>query len=133
MRYILLFVCFVYINAQDISVLLSKIDYLTKQTSQNFQDIKVNYDPFVQSKKIVQKKKNLKKMVRLSTKQTFSLVTIFNDRAFINSKWYKKGDTIYGYKIVDIGDDKVLLSKESKLKYLRIKKINNLLKVEKRK
>ena len=114
-------------------MLLSKIDYLAEQTSRSFQDIKVNYDPFAQTKNIIQKKKNLKKTVRLSTKKTFSLVTIFNDRAFINSKWYKKGDTIYGYKIVDIGGDKVLLSKESKFKYLRIKKINNLLKVEKHK
>ena len=134
MRYILVIMLFISANAGDISILLSKIDYLKSETSKSFKEIKLNYDPFIQTKKIFIKKRDLKVATKPSPKITpLTLITILNDRAFINSKWYKKGDKLYGYKIVYIGDDKVILKKESKIKYLQIKKTKNILKVEKRK
>ncbi len=134
MRYILLLLLFISANAWDISTLLSKIDYLRSETSKSFKEIEPSYDPFMQTKKIFIKKRDLKVATKPSAKITpLTLITILNDRAFINSKWYKKGDKLYGYKIVYIGDDKVVLKKDNKVKYLQIKKIKNLLKVEKQK
>lgn len=135
MRYILLLILFISANAGDISTLLSKINYLKSLTSKGFKEIDIKYDPFMQTKKIFVKKKNSKKEVVKSSinKVSLTLITILNGRAFINSKWYKKGDKLNGYKIVYIGNDKVMLKKESRVKYLQIEKTKNILKVEKHK
>lgn len=133
MRYILLSILFVYADARDISSLMSKIDYLKSETLKSFKEIKVDYDPFAQAKKIFIKEKKIKTVVKQSLKTSLTLVTVLNDKAFINSKWYKKNDKLYGYKIVYIGNDKVMLRKQNKIKYLQIKKTKSLLKVEQRK
>ena len=131
MRYILVLIFFVYANAKDISILVSKIEYLKNEASKSFNEIDVRYDPFIQTNKIFIKKKNLKKMIKPSLKTSLILVTILNNKAFINSKWYKKGDKLRGYKIVYVGNNKVMLKKQNKIKYLQIKKTKNILKVEK--
>jgi hypothetical protein len=52
---------------------------------------------------------------------------VFN-RALINNIWVKKGDEIYGYKVVDIKSKEVVLLKNGKKFILKMK--INLLKVK---
>ncbi len=46
------------------------------------------------------------------------LTAILNDKAYINGRFYKIGDTISGYKIVKIADSYVVLKKKDKMKIL---------------
>lgn len=41
----------------------------------------------------------------------FSLTAIFNDRVKINNRWYKMNTTVKGYKITEIGENFVVLSR----------------------
>jgi hypothetical protein len=60
--------------------------------------------------------KNVTKTVLLeSTKDiNFVLNAIVNDNAYINGKWYKKGDVIQGFTLREIFDDHVILKKDRK-------------------
>ncbi|WP_292654931.1 hypothetical protein [Nitratifractor sp.] len=42
---------------------------------------------------------------------SFDLSAIINDRARINGRWLKVGDTIQGYRVESIGENRVLLKK----------------------
>lgn len=61
----------------------------------------------------------------------FRLDAILNKSAMINGKWYKQGSYVYGYKVVKIGRDSVVLTRKDKKLLLTTKsrskkiKINN--------
>ena len=55
----------------------------------------------------------------------YTLHAILNHAAFINSKWYKRGDKLGVYRIVYIGKKSVNLTGESGRKTLSIKKKTN--------
>ena len=44
-----------------------------------------------------------------STEVVFALGAIINDKAFINKVWLKAGDTLEGYRLVDIGQKSATL------------------------
>lgn len=75
-------------------------------------------DPFIDEvklKKIVIKQKILKKLKK--RKLHLRLESIFNNRVKINTKWYKVGSKVAGYRIVKIDYNKksVLLKSGKKL------------------
>lgn len=140
MKLLLLSLIFVYLNAESVSSILSKIELLNKIASKSFKEVKVDYDPFVNAKKILSKKSEKKNsltqkaiVTNKSKKNELTLITILNNKAFINSKWYTKGGSIFGYKIVAIDKDAVLLKQKQKIKYLKIKRAKKLFKVEEKK
>ena len=62
----------------------------------------------------------------------YKLHAILNHAAFINRKWYKRGDKLGTYRIVYIGKKSVNLTSESGRKTLSIKKkTNKLIKLNK--
>jgi len=42
------------------------------------------------------------------------LITVLNNKAFINHRWYKKDDIVYGMKIIKIYPDYIVLKNKSK-------------------
>ncbi len=56
------------------------------------------------------------------------LNAIINSAALINDTWYKKGDTIAGYKVMYISKTKVKLSKNNKITFLTTQSNSNKLK-----
>jgi len=70
-----------------------------------------NYNPF-EGEEFKPKNKGVKK-----EKKTFVLKidAIFNDKVYINGKWYKVGDEIYGNKILKIYHTKVVFIKNGKI------------------
>ncbi len=82
-------------------------------------DLPVEYDPFAGAKKLV--KKSPAPLHRY-TKETIpqmrlDLIGIFGDKAYINGKFYTIGQNVYGYKLIDIAQNYVVLQKG------RIKKV----------
>ena len=92
--------------------LYKKLDYLIKNKKEK-EVVILRYDPFIyQVKKVV--KKDKKAFVgtiksKNTEKKRYNLVTIINKKAFIDGKWYKKGDYLDKYKVVKISYDGVLL------------------------
>ncbi|WP_187647363.1 hypothetical protein [Nitrosophilus labii] len=84
----------------------------------------VKYDPFYKAQKLLKKKKKIKSVSR-TLKLTLS--AIYNERAYINGKFYKVGDKIEGYKIYKIGKNFVILKKRGKKRVLYLVK-NKILK-----
>ena len=60
---------------------------------------------------------------------SFVLAAILNNSAFINGKWYKVGDMVGKYKLVEILDDSVLLKNGKKTKLILFKENNNKIKI----
>ena len=95
-------------------------------------------DPFVFLKKVKTEKKAsapsrtttsaASKQSTKKSKQRLTLSLIMNNRAMINNTWYKKGDTVNGYKVKEIDFKSVLLTKKKKKLLLSTKSSNTNLK-----
>lgn len=124
MKILLLFLMIINLNATDLK---NKIQELTK-SPQKTDIVYAKYDPFQKGKKIVSKMISVKK----STK-ALHVTTILNNKAFINSQWNSVGDTIEGYKIVQITNSSVLARKNGKIVKIGIEKSKKLLKIRDKK
>ncbi|WP_458701608.1 hypothetical protein ACKGJI_05665 [Sulfurospirillum sp. 1307] len=85
----------------------------------------LDYDPFVRGSKVIKSTLEAKK-----EDKTFYVSSILNHKAFINSKWYKTGDKVLGYKIIAITKENVLVRKDSKTIKIGIKRDKKLLEVK---
>ena len=85
----------------------------------------INYDPFYKAQKLLKKPK---KIQVFSKPIQLKLYAIYNNRAYINGKFYKIGDKIYGYRVYKIYDNYVVLKRNSKLKVVYLIK-NRILKM----
>lgn len=134
MRYIAFMIIFlVGVQAFSIKDMEKKIALLKSAKDYTFKEAKVPYDPFYKAKKIVSQKKKSIKTKKI--KRTYpKLITVLNNQAFINGKWYKKGDIIEGMMVKKIYSDHIILQKGSKKVVLKIKQNRKFLNiVEKRK
>ncbi len=135
MRYIVYILLFcIGLSAFPLKSLQSKIEILKNRKKYEFKDINVTYDPFFKAAKIISLKKKISNGIIKPIKVRFILLTVLNHKAFINNQWYKKGEKIYGFKIVKIYSDKVILQKRKKKVILKIRQKRKILNiVEKRK
>ncbi len=134
MKYILFLFLSVNIFALSIEHIMLKIDMLNKQKAKVFKEISLKYDPFKNGSKII-KTKITKQKNREFKKQKFSLVllAVLNDKAFINSKWYKLNDKMGKYKIIKISKDLVIIKNSKKKIILKINKSKEILKIRNKK
>jgi len=75
----------------------------------------------------VKSKKTAVKNVKTNNK-IFTITMIMNKSARINGSWYKYGDTINGYKVIQIDKSSVLLAKNKKQLLLSTKSSSKNLK-----
>ena len=83
----------------------------------NVLDLPVHYDPFQKAKKIV-KQKSAPLMQSKAPSVRLDLIAIFNNKAYINGKFYTIGQKVYGYRLVAIKDRYVVLKKGRQVKIL---------------
>ena len=114
MKKIILIILFINLYA-DVSVILKEIDKINN-FHYNFHIIK--YNPFV-CKKIY--KNDLVKNLVIKKSTIFILKAIFNNQAFINNKWYKRGDKIDGFIVYKITDREVFLKNGKKIIKIKLK------------
>ncbi len=91
----------------------------------------LKYNPFFtkkEEKKLEKKDITTKKNIK---KQKLKLITIFNDKAFINDRWLSKNDKIYGYIVKKILNDSVILRGKNRNLTLKFEKTKEILKVRK--
>jgi len=84
------------------------------------------YDPFKRAKPLIKQKKSGKRVYKPAPKE---LTAVFNDKAFINGRWYQKGDVLPEGKLIKINATHVYLKKGTTIKVLTLKKRKNLLKI----
>jgi hypothetical protein len=80
-------------------------------------------DPFIfltpsekKKKKTTLKTKQKTKVTKKASKKhiTFKLRAIMNQKAMINNRWYKVGDSIHGYTLKEVNQKSVLLTRDKK-------------------
>ncbi len=62
-----------------------------------------------------------------STEVVFTLGAIINDKAFVNKVWLKVGDTLEGYKLIDIGQQSATLVQDEREIKIFLKKSKSIL------
>jgi hypothetical protein len=120
------------ITINDIDKLVN--DIKQERSGLTNEEIKTAVDPFVYYKngeKPILKTSNVSSVQK--KKLRFILTAIVDKRVKINNKWYSLHDTVNGYKINNIGDDYVLLSRNATkvrvfIKRPHSKKINFIVK-----
>lgn len=86
-----------------------------------------SYDPFMRAAPLLQKKS---KNVTVHKPLPIQLIAVLNEKAFINEKWYIKGDVLAEGKITEIRADSVYLKKGHTIKILKLKKAKNIFTLE---
>jgi len=89
------------------------------------QIVHVRYDPFQRVQKVIQKV-----LIQKPQESSFHISSVLNGRVFVNSRWHSVGDTVNGYKIIQIREDSVLAKKSGKVLKFGIKRRNNIIKIE---
>lgn len=84
----------------------------------------VKFDPFQNGKEIISKVIEEKEQ-----SNALSIITILNGRVFMNSKWYKVGDEINNYKIIQIARNSILVNNNGKIEKFGILKSSKLLQI----
>ena len=86
----------------------------------------VHYNPFYKSQIILHKHTHIQVKVQ---NKSLALGAIFNNRAFINNRFYKIGDKIQGYKIKKIYKHSVVLQSHNSIKVLHMQQ-KHLIKIK---
>ena len=114
--------CFSTLSASSIN---KTIDELLNDQSDQELNIP-SYDPFKRAKPLLKRKSSKKYVYK---PRPAKLTAVFNKKAFINGKWYEKGDSISEGKLVNIQSERVYLKKGNKTKVLLLKRKNKLLQI----
>jgi len=85
------------------------------------------YDPFHRTQPLLHKKT---KKVKTAKKREAQVSAIMNDKAFIDGRWYKKGDVISEGKIIKISSYYVVLKKGTKTKTLKLQSHKKMFKID---
>ncbi|NPA11540.1 MAG: hypothetical protein GXO62_04785 [Epsilonproteobacteria bacterium] len=125
MRYAFLLISFVY---ADVSNIIEMINDIQKRYKKAPEVLKYN---IFENPKPVSLKAPVIALKPLKKEEEFNvdIAAIFNDRVFINGKWYKTGEKIGGYKIVKINTESVVFTNGAKTYTISIKK--NLIRITK--
>ena len=86
----------------------------------------------IQHKKVTKKKKTVVKKVKKHYIPKLHLQIIVNNSAKIDGKWYRVGDSIKGYKLLDIQKKSIVVSYNGKKSTLYIQKQKSNLKIKTR-
>ena len=108
----------VFINAEDIDTILSKIT--TKRVS-NVEPETILATPSPMPKLIIENNKSngdSNTSLLKAKEESFKLTAIINNSANINGKWYKLGQKIGSYRLEDIMDDSVFLKNDQRERIL---------------
>ncbi len=84
------------------------------------------YDPFKRAKPLLKRKKSGRSAYKPLPSR---LTAVLNDRAFINGRWYTKGESIPEGKLIKINPTSVYLKQGKKIKILPLKTSKNLLEI----
>jgi hypothetical protein len=87
--------------------------------------VRVKYDPFKKGQEVVQK--IFSKKVQ---DNTLYVTAILNNKAFINSRWYRVGEKVDGYKIIQLKENSILVKNSKKVLKFSIKRRDNIVKVK---
>lgn len=114
--------CFSILSASSIN---KTIDELLSDASDHELSVP-KYDPFKRAKPLLKRKSSKKYIYK---PRPAKVTAIFNKKAFINGKWYEKGDRISEGKLVKIQSERVYLKQGNKTKVLLLKRKNKLIKI----
>ncbi len=92
------------------------IDELLEGNQENSLGVS-EYDPFSRAKPLLYKKMSKRSIQK---KAALALSAVLNDRAYMNGKWYTKGDLTPEGRVIRVKADAVYLKKGTKIKVLTL-------------
>ena len=112
------------ISSEDITKMISKIK--EERVGISLAKLESTVSPFImyvkKEKKVAKKKVKSVIAKAVIVEPIYTLDAILNHAAFINKKWYKKGDKLGKYRIGSLGTSSIILKSKSGNKTLYIKK-----------
>ncbi len=112
------------LSSEEITNMIAKIK--EERVGISLAKLEMTENPFIIHKKEKVVKSVGKEVVEEVRQEVeYTLHAILNHAAFINGKWYKKGDKLGLYQVVYIGKQSVDLTSELAKKTLHIKKRKN--------
>ncbi len=121
MKLVLICAMVMSLYAQDLKIRIEKLIIPPQKKA----IVQVKYDPFQRGQEVVKKAFENKQQ-----EKTFNIISILNNRVFVNSHWYSVGDKVNGYKIIQIGEKSILAKNSEKIVKIGIKRRDNIVKVE---
>lgn len=110
------------LSPTEISNMVAKIK--EERVGISLEELESTANPFrlhVPKKKVVEVEKE-EVVTEQPSEELYTLKSILNKAAFINTKWYKKGDTIGNYTVGYVSSRSVVLKSASGNKTLNLKK-----------
>lgn len=114
-------------DTMDIKKIVQKIETVKNFKIPDGVPYKV-YDPFESAKPIL--KRSSHPSYHHVKRGAIVIETILNHRAFIRGAWYKRGDFIYGAKILQVSQHGVVVEKGSVKRFIPLKKGKNFIKIK---
>ena len=121
MKFLLILSVAISIYAQDLKGRIEKLILPPEKSP----IVQIKYDPFKKGQEVVKKTFDVK-----AVEDTLHVTTVLNNRVFVNSSWYKVGDEVNGYKIIQIRENEVLTKKDGKILKFGLKRQKSIVKVE---
>jgi len=113
-------------KSKDLSKLKDPFIFLLKNRGEEGEQKAVTAKASVPTKKLVAENKVQPQKTRTINK-ILSLGVIMNNSAMISGEWYKIGDLVNGYKVSEVANNSVLLTKNKKELLLSTKSTNKQL------
>lgn len=118
--------CFADLSVEQIQTMVEKIHQ--KRKGVKLATLNKTKEPFL---RVVETNTTVGSVTKPKAK--ILLHAIMNGRAYINNSWKKVGDTVLGYKVVQIGNGTVTLKNGNQMKKLFLqKKKNNFITIVKK-
>ncbi len=104
------------------------VEDIKAKRKSKMKDRNISLSPFIVIKN--DENSSVKKTLPVQeTKATFVLGAIINSSAFIDGKWYQKGDQVGDFNLTSIEEDHVVLKKENRIITLFFRKAKQILNI----
>jgi len=112
------------LNVKEVNKYINEVQ--ARYLKNNINEIKYDYNPFLEYNNIVRElsyskkgNKKINKPKRIIIKD-YKILGIYNNKVNINKKWYSQGSFIDGYKINKLNMNEVNLIKKNKIIKLKL-------------
>jgi len=120
------------ISASEITNMITQIR--KERVGIDLKQLNNTKNPFIVNKIEEEKEEEVKKVVKAKKAvvvvKVYKLDAILNHAAFINKKWYKKGDKIDQYVVQSLSKSSVVLKSKNDVRTVTMKKKKNIIQLK---
>ncbi len=95
----------------DVHRIADKIDALAADVSLNAEPGYSVYDPFLRARPLLAKKSEAP---TIETHKPIRVETIFNNQAWVDGKWVRKGSVVHGAQVIEVKKNAMIVAYDDK-------------------